>query len=48
MPTQDPELIALVKEQTEMFLNNAPDEQKVAILKRIQARQDKLYRNKKG
>lgn len=46
MPIQDPEINALVKEQTQYFLEDAPLEKKVDVLKRIQKRQKKLMKSK--
>lgn len=47
MPSKDPELNTLVNKQTELFMKGAPIEEKVALLKLIQARQDQIYKNKK-
>ena len=46
MPIQDKEINELVAEQTELFINEAPLEQKMDVLKRIVKRQKKLMKMK--
>jgi len=46
MTIKDPEIVALVKEQTQYFLEDAPIEKKIDVLKRIQKRQKKLMKAK--
>jgi hypothetical protein len=47
MTIHDKELEALVAEQTKLFLDEAPLEQKQDVLKRIQARQKILMKGKR-
>jgi hypothetical protein len=46
MPIKDPEIVALVEEQTKYFLEDAPLEKKQDVLKRIIKRQKKLMKGK--
>ena len=46
MVIHDPEIVALVAEQSQYFLEDAPLEKKVDVLKRIQKRQKKLMKRK--
>ena len=46
MTIHDEEIVALVKEQTQYFLEDAPIEKKMDVLKRIQKRQKKLMKAK--
>lgn len=46
MPIQDKEINELVAEQTKYFLEDAPLEKKMDVLKRIQKRQKKLMKAK--
>ena len=46
MTIKDPEIVALVEEQTKYFIEGAPLEKKVDVLKRIQKRQKKLMKAK--
>lgn len=46
MPIKDKEIVALVDEQTKLFLDGAPVDKKVDVLKRIVKRQKQLMRNK--
>lgn len=46
MPIHDKELNELVVEQTKLFLDEAPVEKKVEVLKKIQKRQKQLMKKK--
>ena len=46
MTIKDPEIVALVEEQTNLFLEDASLEKKQDVLKRIQKRQKKLMKAK--
>lgn len=46
MTIKDPEIVALVEEQTKYFLEDAPLEKKMDVLKRLQKRQKKLMKAK--
>jgi hypothetical protein len=46
MPIKDEQIVALVKEQTQYFLEGAPVEKKVDVLKRIVKRQKQLMKAK--
>lgn len=43
---KDPEILALVDEQRQYFLEDAPIEKKIDVLKRLQKRQKKLMKVK--
>lgn len=46
MVIKDEKIVALVNEQTDYFLNNGSEEQKIDVLKRIVKRQKQLMKQK--
>ena len=48
MVIHDKEIVELVAEQSQYFLEDAPVEKKIDVLKRIQKRQKKLMKSKEN
>jgi hypothetical protein len=45
---KDPQMVSLVEEQSQLFINSGDEKAKVDVLKRIQKRQKILMKHKEG